>query len=462
MSYVLPYNSGAYRSFYADEFISSFTHGPLAKGECNLDQAKQMVKCLNEKAKVSSISFNPEMLTQNQLVGGACTAIIFRLARELLPLMRENRVFFKNFHHLIKELEEVATGSKTIDKATQKAIRTEQLALNTITVDRNRTYSDYAVSEKIGAMASYYGLKVIDSSQEIPMHALVDSLASLGKGAYLLRIIQKANNHKLEKQGHSILYLKTEGSEYYFDPALGGYSLFQGAAKANLVYNAALSADAQFGVDSLTVHRLEEEVPLFLKRFAISELALSGITYSTNLEFPVIIFSPALGKGVESYKLLALELVKRRFTVMCVDHLKTGVGTPKLEEREIIKRGLENGKAITTLVDQTRPTFVMGHSLGGSASIEACRHSSKILAAINLDGRIIDPSNVLAPVLQIIATKVTEDRTAYNSALKAIKELIQMEMNIKHEDFSSSDPRFVENLAEECANFFHKHIGEKS
>lgn len=485
MTYILPYTSGAYRSFYSDEHVSSFTHGTLAKGECDLDQAKQMVKCLNERKGVSTISFNPEMLTQKQLDGGACTAIILRLAKEILPMMKENqnlspqnrdKVFLKNFQHLIKDLEETATGSKVLEKATQKAIRTEQLALNTITVDREKPHIDHAVSEKISAMAPYYGLKVVNSSSEIQVKGnpqlqedLVSSFATLKDGAYFLRIIQKENNHKLEKQGHSILYIKTNGSEYYFDPALGGYELLQGVAKTNLVYNAALSANEQYGVDNMTIHQLEEEVPLISERFALLELGVSGVIYSTSPKSPVIIFSPALGKGIESYKLMALELVKRGFTVMCVDHLKTALGTPHLKESEIIKRGLENGESIRKLTDKTfksispnSPIFVMGHSLGGSSSIEACRDASKIRAVINLDGRIIDPNSISKPILQIIATDVREDRSAYNIALKSLaeknSELVQKEMKVKHEDFSSQDRKFIENVADECAHFFNQFL----
>lgn len=108
-----------------------------------------------------------------------------------------------------------------------------------------------------------------------------------------------------------------------------------------------------------------------------------------------------------------------------------------------------------TNISKDASIAVMGHSLGGSSSIEACRHISKIKKAINLDGRVINPSDVTVPVFQMIAKKTKEDRTLYNNALAELSKtnsgLVQKELNIGHSDFSSPD--LADQIVEECINF---------
>ena len=279
-SQILPYNVKAYSEFYQDEFISSFTHSSLAVGQIDPGKGMLLVEELNKGAmrSVSCVSFNPAMLSGNQLEGGACSAVSFRVAKEALALLSHFKSntqlkpvslqlsFITRFARFIQNLEAMTISKKALDKNQQTAIRTEQFALNTITVDREVVQAGNAVAEKMSAMAPFYGLRVVESTPEIIVHGndqledqLTKQIQKLTEGVYFLRIIQEKYNHKLEEKGHSVVYIKSGEVEYVFDPALGAYTLFAESTKKNLVYNALLSANQKFGVDVLSFHRLEED-----------------------------------------------------------------------------------------------------------------------------------------------------------------------------------------------------------
>jgi len=277
--FLLPYTVQAYQDFYEDEFITSFSHSSLAEGKTDLEKAMLFVHRLNNGSSqvMPCISFNQRMLKGNQLTGGSCSAIAFRVAKKALSLLKsleqkqlnpssKERSFASHLSRFVQKQELIATGTTAEAKREQLEIRSEQMALNTITVDREKVGSGNAVAEKISAMAPFYGLRVIELSKEelqVRENAQLETQLSkqmrdLKEGVYFLRIIIKEDNHKREQKGHSVVYIKTDYGEYYFDPALGLYHLFSETTKTNLIYNALLSANQKFGVDVLSFHRLEE------------------------------------------------------------------------------------------------------------------------------------------------------------------------------------------------------------
>lgn len=492
---VLPYTTQAYQDLYEDEFITTFTHGSLAEGKTDPAKALKFVNQLNAGSSqvIPCITFNQKMLKGNQLTGGSCSAIAFRVGKEALSLLKSlqggkqlnpssrERSFASHLSRFVQMQELIATGTAADEKREQLEIRSEQMALNTITVDRDALRSGNAVAEKISAMAPFYGLKVVESSPELRVREngqlethLSKQMQSLKEGVYFLRIIIEENNHKLEQKGHSVVYIKTDRAEYYFDAALGFYHLFQESTKTNLIYNALLSANQRFEVDVLTFHRLEEENPVSSESFATR--GLKGILYTPHHSLdscPVILFSPALGQSLSTYKKLAHGLCAKGFIVVSLEHSVPGVGTPKLEEPEIIKQGLKNGENIAMLAELIRnghftcipkdaPIGVLGHSLGGAASVEACRRTPEICAAINMDGRVIQPTDISQPVLQLVAKQAKEDRSKYMEALEVLAKtnplLFRKEVEAKHGDFASSNANFLNFMIEECVDFFNKHL----
>ncbi|MCE5317955.1 MAG: hypothetical protein LLG04_11445, partial [Parachlamydia sp.] len=83
-----------------------------------------------------------------------------------------------------------------------------------------------------------------------------EQMRRLPSGIFLLRIIEAADNHKLEVQGHSTLYIKQKGRELYFDTQLGLYDL---ARKTDVpqpfVPSSILSAKTRFKVDLCKFHK---------------------------------------------------------------------------------------------------------------------------------------------------------------------------------------------------------------
>ena len=273
---ILEYNSEAYHSFYDYEFIASFTHTNLATGQIDADKVLELVERLNGSARiyVPSISFEQEMVKGDQLVGGSCSAIAFRVAKKALLLMKEhpplnpsNRelCFAIRFSEFVRNFEEDANSKRQQAKVIQFAIRNEQAAFNTITVDRDLIRCGNGVSEKISALALFYELKVVKSSCELRVKGnaqleqqLLEQIKNFKAGVYLMRIIQEKYNHKLEEKGHTAVYIHTGCSEYYFDPALGAHTVFPESTKPHLIFNALLSANQRFGVDVASFHQIEE------------------------------------------------------------------------------------------------------------------------------------------------------------------------------------------------------------
>lgn len=271
---VLPYTGQAFRNNYEDEHIAEFVHRPFVEGMTHLDEARKIVGILNELSarETKSISFNPEMLSSNQLTGGSCSVLALRVAKAALGIIEElNKKahlskFDKQlllFKKIQQEVEKMNDEGKKSPKNQDVKLRTRTLqqAFNTITVDRTVQVPDVS-QDKIKALAGFYGLTVSQSTPEVQVKdnpdlrgQLNESLKSLECGVHILRIIDFKNNHKLENCGHSATYIKTPKMVLYFDPALGLYHLF---GKEDFIHNALLSANQRFNIDFFRFHKLQK------------------------------------------------------------------------------------------------------------------------------------------------------------------------------------------------------------
>lgn len=119
--------------------------------------------------------------------------------------------------------------------------------------------------EKIKAIVALSGLTVSESTEGMkaengPQFAqnMQQQMQKLAPGIYLLRIIEAGDNHKMEVQGHSTLYIKQKGRELYFDTQLGLYDLARKIdACPPFVPSSILSAKTRFQVDLCKFHKLE-------------------------------------------------------------------------------------------------------------------------------------------------------------------------------------------------------------
>lgn len=572
---VFPYTNEAYSTEYQHEYVAKFCHDSLAVGATHPECGREIVSSLNSLAAsvADNIAFISESVT-DQLSGGACTSISLRVAKETIRKMAEisteadlskkskDIALINAVRRIVEKANKEAQSERPKYKEVRQQTRTVQQAFNTISVvDRSKNVENI-VQEKIRAMAAYYKLSACQSTPEINVRSkdllkeLCNCLESLKPGIYLIRIIKYQKNHKLEKHGHTAVYIKTVKMTLYFDVALGLYTLFN-ESKKHLIHDAMLSAKKRFDVDSLSFHKLKEMEASFAKKLRIYTIealkplaaapaasflfpSLSGIyavgfrryciedasrnerqlghemdisrrieidvhypavqnsaaalkspallkngqivdvaisTHSkldlecfSGKKFPIVIFSPGLGATPDDYQHYIEELASHGFCVISINHPFSSLYTRylgtsqvplnKLKEEQIIAEGLIRAKDIEFLIDQIQNGQIegfheifknsinidsigtIGHSLGGSAAVEASRLTSAVQAAIDLDGRIIEQAHAkpaTQPILLITAeleNNREEFEKAFLSFQKQNPQISRKNIPARHSDFS--------------------------
>lgn len=428
---ILLYNNEAYEERYTSSLIRSFTQGNFVQGLTQPEESKKYIEQLNRRIKrhTQAISFHPEMVnaSTNQLTGGSCSVISLQVAVKALEAVRlmdsrpeiptaakANRIINLIGQEVEKLYRDACSGNSKNERC--KQIRTMQQALNTIHIDRTDAI-EHPVREKVKGIASLMELEVIHSTKELQVQGndaldeeLKHEMENLDEGVYLLRIIQESNNHKLEVHGHSVLYIKTQGIELYFDPVLGFYQLFS-EEEEHLVLNALKSALRRFEVSKLSFHKLVKDpesvsyinpplngrFPVGCKRLqddslefdlyypasihskslgkklsVIKEGRLAESEFNsraelhapamTNLNCPLLLFSPGLGNSPEDYVHLVEELASHGYIVLALNHpgsclyerRNMGVQSvlPRMEEEEIIAQGYIRAKQIAIHADK--------------------------------------------------------------------------------------------------------------
>jgi hypothetical protein len=194
--------------------------------DCNgvfeAEKVQNIVKTLNNLSP-TGIKFG-EHVKSNFLLGGTCSAMAF----DFLATYRETKHLKENegldFIALIKNLDKkyVRSGNE---------FRNTQAALNTIQIPeeiRQNNPTDHA-NNKIQAMLAFYGFGIIATTHEFNLNENVDiefkqTIELLPKGKYVIRLIEKNNNVKLETRGHTFIYLKKNLGILY-DANLGAKNL---------------------------------------------------------------------------------------------------------------------------------------------------------------------------------------------------------------------------------------------
>lgn len=420
----LPYEDAAYRKFYANEFIAEFDDGPLATGTIDLEQAKGIVTTLNEKVpKVTQVvTFNAEMLTGEQLGGGACSAISLTIAKGAFKIIAELeknseltqehkvRVLAARLGLLVNEMHAIAKSNNKESEAAKKQLRTLQYAFNAITVDRIVKVA-HVVEDKMKALATHFALDVSESTPEVQVSGnsnlesqIKTQTKTLKNGVYLIRVIDFKNNHKMENCGHTITYIKFLESEFYFDPHLGLYQLFAESKKANLIYNALVSAQKKFKVDFMSFHKLENaKTEIDTKQFLANG--------DNNPGFAANAFDVALLAENSGKKKQADEIRSHAISMISAGNAEVNFTflTPALTGEHAV------GVARYYLEDATRDEVTLGHQVQRTRRLEIDVHYPAIKATINkykilplVNKGCIEDSRLLThsqPALQPVANK---------------------------------------------------------
>lgn len=253
----LGYNQKDYKEKYSQEFIIGFNHGSMAKGPIEINSVKEIVKGLNEKAShvTKVVNFNENSMDKD-LIGGSCSSIALRVGLVGIKCLQES----EDDESLTNCVRDIVEKIHNLPRSGRKEVRNLQAAYNTIQVDTSVKVDDIS-QEKIKALVSFFDMKVCQSSEELLVEetdscekVYDEMINKLKSGVYLVRVLQKENNHKLETQGHSTIYIKGKnGKELYFDTQLGLYDV---SKAQDLIYRSMCSAKKQFAVDVCKFHQL--------------------------------------------------------------------------------------------------------------------------------------------------------------------------------------------------------------
>jgi hypothetical protein len=114
---------------------------------------------------------------------------------------------------------------------TSENFKNIQGAFNTIKKKHEEVVPDFKRS-KIQAMLNLYKRKIVFASTEVDINHAQNEIKlivqSLPFGAFIIRELLPENNHKDEKHGHTLLFVKDESGSFFYDPNFGWSEFPQG------------------------------------------------------------------------------------------------------------------------------------------------------------------------------------------------------------------------------------------
>lgn len=175
-------------------------------GTINSEASRKIAETLN--GVVEGICFDATKV-EDTVVGGTCTAMSLAF---LQSYFTENDSSESCIARLIKVGENFKTSSHEM--------RTRQAAYNTIRVVPG---TENALQKKVQALALHLGFQMAYASAEVyfASQEMSSIMADLPQGAFLIRMIKPTQNEKLEEYGHSLVYIKTKNSHFFYDPSKG-------------------------------------------------------------------------------------------------------------------------------------------------------------------------------------------------------------------------------------------------
>lgn len=204
------------------------------EGNIAFEKAQEIIRKLNSHTKKPlEIIFDEEKLKKS-IHGGTCGS----MALEFMDSYFKSKSSEQTLSCFIKNL-------KTPFLSSSEDMRNLQSAFNTIKINqdyRNNMEIDHTLN-KIQAVANFHGLNIRYSTKEIDIKIKKDvddfkpHVENLSKGAYLVRIIQPKQNVRLEKQGHSFVYIKENDYGILYEANNGVINLGNSNHFEKLIYN---------------------------------------------------------------------------------------------------------------------------------------------------------------------------------------------------------------------------------
>jgi len=203
------------------------------------------------QTKCPGIEFKKKHLVEF-LIEGTCTAMAVEFARAILAVKSIGRP-----DDIFKSLGTIGSFFET----SSLQMRSKQAAFNTIEVDRQLKNIDFS-KNKVQSLLNLYEIQIDHCSDEFDLSKTRHSKAfnrwvkSLPDGIFFLRVLESAENYKLEAKGHSLIYINLKGRRMLYDP-LFGLVEFDKQASPDLFFNQLKELSADWNLDVARFYRID-------------------------------------------------------------------------------------------------------------------------------------------------------------------------------------------------------------
>lgn len=181
-------------------------------GNVDVDKAQDICAMLNRDSE-DDVKFRAYKVSMS-IHGGTCSAMAFEFADRYL-----------------KAREAGLSAEQTIDrlspdfKTSNLEFRTRQSAFNTIYKSK-QTAGDFKKA-KIASMLRFHQRKVVQASDCFDLDTLYslknieEILQEFQRGVFVIRCISEDNSEKGESHGHSMVLIREDGKNYFYNPGTG-------------------------------------------------------------------------------------------------------------------------------------------------------------------------------------------------------------------------------------------------
>lgn len=230
------------------------------QGPTSMTRVARIVDRLNH-SKENGIAFNRAKISRD-ITGGVCSAMAFDFADAFFQLRSVNASPGHPATPLF--LNRLRALGYHFARSTEEQ-RIRQGAFNTIEVKRDATGIDVA-KNKIQSLANLHRYKIDYASAPIQVVgqastriAIRTEMERMPHGLYLLRSIDPSNNEKREVHGHTMIYVKDEHEDYFYDPNIG-LIYMRHVDQSSIMLNALFSCFYDFGISDARFYRLMPSV----------------------------------------------------------------------------------------------------------------------------------------------------------------------------------------------------------
>ncbi|MBA2728033.1 MAG: hypothetical protein H0U49_07660 [Parachlamydiaceae bacterium] len=275
-----------------NEDTDELEKGHVSSGTVDTYLSSKIVKKLNESS-TASISFN-EMKVEEELDGGACTTVSLIFIKNYLSKMKDlytQKEGAVTPEDIIEAIRDLAVDNQ-MDKpqgSSDEVIRSIQMALNTIEV--RSLESPDSKSSKVQSLLGVQNLSATNRSSSFHIQRessgnvdiaskkqdFKEEINNLPKGVYFLRGIvpidkskisnketkrlQNSAHAKLEKYGHSTVFIKSNDCAFFFDPNIGAIFIPKGK-EVDQLKEMILDQHSDFDLKLFRFYKVEEQGPM--------------------------------------------------------------------------------------------------------------------------------------------------------------------------------------------------------